>query len=76
MTQTTRQAATLKHGETGIIEGFSDESLSLKLLEMGLLPGSEITLVRTAPLGDPLYFHVAGYNLSLRKEEASTVLIK
>lgn len=69
-------ASTLKQGETGVIDGFSNEGLSLKLLEMGLLPGSEITLVRSAPMGDPLYFHVAGYNLSLRKDEASTVLLR
>lgn len=71
-----KQASSLKQGETGVIEGFSNESLSLKLLEMGLLPGSDITLVRAAPMGDPLYFHVAGYNLSLRKDEAKTVLLK
>jgi len=76
MQEPLKQAASLQNGETGIIDSFSDEVLSLKLLEMGLLPGSEIKLLRTAPLGDPLYFQVAGYNLSLRKAEARTVLLK
>ena len=73
--QIIRHAATLKAGQTGTIVGFTREDLSLKLLEMGLLPGTEITLVRVAPLGDPLYFQVGDYHLSLRRDEASTVTL-
>jgi len=43
---------------------------SLRLREMGVLPGVAITLVRTAPFGDPLEIRVRGYNLTLRKSEA------
>ncbi len=46
-----------------------------RLREMGLLPGTKITLVRTAPLGDPLEIQVRGYRLSLRKSEAALVEI-
>jgi ferrous iron transport protein A len=42
---------------------------------MGLLPGTAITLVRTAPLGDPLEIKVRGYHLTLRKSEAEHVLV-
>lgn len=47
-----------------------------RLREMGLLPGTRITLVRTAPLGDPLEIQVRGYRLSLRKTEAALVEIE
>ena len=46
-----------------------------RLREMGLLPGTRVTLVRTAPLGDPIEIQVRGYRLSLRKSEASLVEI-
>lgn len=68
--------ADLKPGQWGIVTGFSDDSLSVKLMEMGCLPGIKITLQNKAPLGDPLGFQVAGYTLALRKKEAATVLIE
>jgi ferrous iron transport protein A len=43
---------------------------------MGLLPGTAITLVRAAPLGDPLEIKVRGYHLTLRKSEAEHVLVE
>ena len=48
----------------------------LRLREMGLLPGTTITLVRTAPLGDPLEIKVRGYHLTLRKSEAEHILVE
>ncbi|HIA20525.1 MAG TPA: iron transporter [Planctomycetes bacterium] len=51
------------------------DEISLRLLEMGLTPGTRITLVGTAPLGDPLEFEIRGYRLSLRKTEANRVTI-
>lgn len=44
-----------------------------RLLEMGLFDGVEVNVVRYAPLGDPLEITLHGYNLSLRKAEASMV---
>jgi Fe2+ transport system protein FeoA len=46
-----------------------------RLREMGLLPGTRITLIRIAPLGDPLEIQVRGYRLSLRKSEAALIEI-
>jgi len=46
-----------------------------RLMEMGLLAGSRIQLVRYAPLGDPLEIKVRGYNLTLRKQEAEQILV-
>ena len=47
-----------------------------RLLEMGLLPGTRIEVVRYAPLGDPVEIKIRGYNLSLRKHEAEQVWVQ
>ena len=66
---------TLKIGQTGIIESFTDYFLSLKLIEMGCLPGETVKLTNIAPMGDPIAIEVSGYVLSLRKHEASTIVL-
>jgi ferrous iron transport protein A len=71
-----RSVADLKIGEKGVIQFFKDELMSLKLLEMGCLPGTEVKLSFVAPFGDPICIQVEGYTLSLRKDEARTILIK
>ncbi len=63
----------LKIGQQGIIKEFTDLDMSVKLMEMGCLPGEAIKLERIAPMGDPIAVSVAGYQLSLRKREASTI---
>lgn len=67
--------ADLLKGESAVIDSFTDNETSLKLLEMGCLPGEKVTVKKIAPLGDPIAITVSGYLLSLRKSEASTVLI-
>jgi ferrous iron transport protein A len=62
-------------GETAVISGFSDEEISVKLLEMGFLPGTVVRFNFTAPLGDPVCVSVSGLDLSLRISEASTISI-
>ncbi len=47
-----------------------------RLLEMGLLVGTQVQLVRFAPLGDPVEIKVRGYNLSLRKHEAERIWVR
>ncbi len=71
-----KNAAELKVGESGIIQGFNDTIISLKLMEMGCLPGSVIKMKFTAPLGDPVSYDVAGYNLTLRRSEAAYIIIE
>ena len=66
----------LKLGQKGIIESFTDYELSLKLLEMGCIPGEIIEVIRIAPFGDPIAISISGYVLSLRKDEAATVKVK
>ncbi len=65
----------LKLGQKGIIESFTDYELSLKLLEMGCIPGEIIEVIRIAPFGDPIAISISGYILSLRIDEATTVRV-
>ncbi len=62
-------------GETAVISGFTDDQISVKLLEMGFLPGTAVRFNFTAPFGDPICVSVSGYDLSLRVDEASTISI-
>ena len=71
-----RSVADLNRGESGVIVGFSDNVISLKLMEMGCLPGSTIKMNFAAPFGDPISYYIAGYNLTLRISEASAILIE
>ena len=47
-----------------------------RILEMGVLVGTPIELVRFAPLGDPVEIRIRGYNLSLRKHEADQIRVR
>lgn len=47
-----------------------------KLLSMGVTPGTEFSVVRFAPLGDPVELEIRGYRLSLRKAESDIVLVE
>jgi len=58
-----------------VISGFTDDDLSVKLLEMGFLPGIALRYNFSAPLGDPICVSVSGFDLALRLEEASIVTI-
>ena len=61
-------------GETGVISAVSGEGrIRRRLFDMGVTPGAEVTLVKKAPLGDPLEVTLRGYQLTLRKTEAECV---
>ena len=51
-------------------------ALRKHILDMGLTPGTQVTLVKTAPMGDPLELSVRGYELTLRKEDAARIGIE
>lgn len=68
--------ANLKKGERAIIKEFSVDSVPLKLLEMGCLPGNEVSLVQTAPFHDPLYLNINGSHLAIRKSTAAQIEIQ
>lgn len=66
----------LKPGEKATIVEFTDLEMSVKLMEMGCLPGEEVEVERFAPLGCPMSIRVAGYQLCLRKNEAAIIIIQ
>lgn len=64
-------------GASAIVRDFPKIGTAfLRLREMGLLSGTSITLIRAAPLGDPLEIKVRGYHLTLRKSEAEHILVE
>ena len=66
----------LKLGERATIRDVSgDDGVAVRLLEMGLTPGEEIEMIGRAPLGDPIEFHLRGFRLSLRRDEAQRIVI-
>jgi Fe2+ transport system protein FeoA len=68
--------AQLAVGASAVVREFPKTGAAfVRLREMGLLAGTRVTLVRTAPLGDPLEIKVRGYHLTLRKSEAEHVLV-
>ncbi len=67
-----RNVTDLKQGERGIIASMRPGSLYLKLLEMGCLPGTEVSLKL---LGDPLRITVGGHDLLLRVSEAKSLAL-
>jgi len=71
-----KRLSELKPGEKGIITRVEGSSaVKRRLLDMGLVKGTEVTMIRKAPLGDPIEFLVKGYNLSLRKVESDNVYV-
>ncbi len=63
---------TLAPGDTATVSGFRGE-VPARLLEMGLVPGTPLEVVRLAPLGDPMELRVRGFLLTVRKAEAASV---
>ncbi len=66
----------LQKGEEAIIKSFNNSYLSAKLMEMGCFPGEIVTLSKTAPLGCPISISLNGHELSLRKDEAATIIVE
>lgn len=68
--------ASLKKGQRAIIKDFSVDTVPLKLLEMGCLPGNEVSLVQLAPFRDPLYLNINGSHLAIRRETAVKIEVE
>jgi DtxR family Mn-dependent transcriptional regulator len=67
----------LKVGQRGIIVRVKGQGpVRRRMMDMGLVTGAEVKVVRVAPLGDPVEFEVKGYSLSLRKSEARNVIVE
>ena len=67
----------LKIGDNATVVSIETEGeLKRKLLDMGIIKGSKIEVLRVAPLGDPIDIKIRGYQLSLRKAEASGIIVE
>ena len=67
----------LNIGETAVVGTVGGEgALRQHFLDMGLIPGVEVTLVKLAPMGDPMELRIHGYELTLRVEEAQKIEVK
>jgi ferrous iron transport protein A len=68
--------AEMSRGQVGRVEKIlGNDTLAVRLMEMGLTPGCEVEYMACAPLGDPLEYRVRGYRLSLRRREAERVQV-
>ncbi|TGO03106.1 iron transporter FeoA [Candidatus Thiomargarita nelsonii] len=65
-------------GDKGRVTGLEkgNKGYRKKLLAMGLTPGTEFSVIRYAPMGDPVEINVRGFALSLRKNEAAALLVE
>lgn len=66
----------VKVGKKVVIKSFNDDDIFLKLMEMGCIPGETITVDQIAPLKDPISIVFSGYRLSLRLNEAESVIVE
>lgn len=67
----------LKIGQSGAIHQVGGEgALRLRFLDMGLIPGTRVTLRKVAPMGDPIQIQVRGYELTIRREDAAKITLK
>lgn len=64
-------------GSTGVIKTVGGEGiLRLRLLDMGLIPHTRVTVTKIAPMGDPMELELRGYVLTLRKEDAHNIEVE
>ncbi len=68
---------TLAPGEAGVVEGLEGTGpVDQRLRDLGLVPGTKVTALRRAPLGDPTEYELRGYRLCLRRTEGARVRVR
>ena len=64
-------------GQSGVVAKVDTTgALKQRLVDMGITKGTDVSVVKIAPLGDPIEIEIRGYNLSIRKADAEKILIK
>lgn len=67
----------LAPGKSAVIKAVGGEGeLRLRLLDMGLIPGTRVTVSKRAPMGDPVELRVRGYELTLRGEDVRNITVE
>jgi ferrous iron transport protein A len=72
----TTQLSRLKAGKRAVIKSHEDTDFRLTLMEMGCIPGEPVLVRMLAPLGDPMAISIAGYHLSIRKQDAENIWVE
>lgn len=72
----TKRLSEIKIGKKAIIKSFENDNIFLKLMEMGCVPGEIVTVNQISVFKDPISIMVAGYQLSLRLNEAENILVE
>jgi ferrous iron transport protein A len=71
---TCRTLALLAPGDRAVVRGIiADKEFAMRLMELGLTPGTEVALIRRAPFGDPIELAVRGSHFSIRRTEAERI---
>lgn len=71
-----RTLAELEPGQCGVVSGFREDSaITQRIMQMGILEGVDVALIRRAPAGDPVEVAVMGYAISLRLAEAGLIQV-
>lgn len=60
----------------GVVDGFTDEQLAVKMMSMGILPGRTLRLIRKASFGDTYYIQIDNRAMAIRKKEAACIRLK
>ena len=69
--------AQLPVGKEGVIETVGGEgNLRSRFLDMGLIPGTKVKVLKMAPMGDPIQIHLRGYDITIRKEDGEKIVLK
>jgi Fe2+ transport system protein FeoA len=66
----------LEIGCCAVVVGYSSDAPLRRFAEMGFVPGSRVTAMRTAPLGDPIEYAVMGSRVSIRRRDADLVIVR
>ena len=69
---------TLKDGKPGMsvrIDSIAESKLKNRFMTMGLIPGTHVEILRTAPMGDPIAVKIRSYNLAMRKDDAEKIIV-
>ena len=67
----------LKEGQSGTVLSVDlSGDMKYRLLDIGIIPGTKIKVVKTAPLGDPIQIELMGYSICIRKETARKIIVE
>ena len=76
MTDTDVPLGHLPIGSDGVVVGYSTDVGVRRFVEMGFVPGTRVTAMRTAPLGDPVEYAIMGSRVSIRRSDADLVIVR